>query len=293
MDSIHHLSTSLPSTRRRPDNSELLSDFKAAALSVTNLYKSAAASHDRARASGYQDALDELLTFLDQENLGLMDGEGWRVRQWATERLVDDGTQRQRGGSVSGDEADNAPDEQQHTQTRSSSPEVQRKPALPTSSSDIHEETEERRRTALSEPPSRSTPPATTVPHTQPPQIQLQPPVLDNFTFRAQQSYPTNHERENTMEIDLTNNSSAPSSAESVRFLPYTRTVRGRAHATNHARRSGNANGNTTIGVNIGTGSKRKLPYPDFFDISNVNLDGYDWKDDRGGGRGGKRGRFV
>ena len=40
MDSMRHLSSSLPSTRRRNEQThQLLSDFKAAALSVTNLYK--------------------------------------------------------------------------------------------------------------------------------------------------------------------------------------------------------------------------------------------------------------
>lgn len=64
--------------------------FKAAAFSVTQLYKAAAAEEDAARAAGYQDAIAELVTFLDDENLGVGDGEGWRIRQWAHERLTPD-----------------------------------------------------------------------------------------------------------------------------------------------------------------------------------------------------------
>ena len=84
MDSMRSLNTSLPKTRRQPDVHQ---SFRTAALNVTNLYKSALADLDRARADGYQEALDELLAFLDKENMGVGDGEGWRIRQWATERL--------------------------------------------------------------------------------------------------------------------------------------------------------------------------------------------------------------
>jgi hypothetical protein len=89
---MRSLNTSLPgatSTKQQmgEPSEQLLTAFKAAALSVTNLYKSAAADQGRARAEGYQDALDELLAFLDKEDIGLSDGEGWRIRRWATERL--------------------------------------------------------------------------------------------------------------------------------------------------------------------------------------------------------------
>ncbi|KAH7326320.1 hypothetical protein B0I35DRAFT_422413 [Stachybotrys elegans] len=66
---------------------QLLDVFKAAALSVTKLYKTSALAESRARAEGYQDCLDDLLAFLDKEHLGLSDGEGWAIRRWATEKL--------------------------------------------------------------------------------------------------------------------------------------------------------------------------------------------------------------
>ena len=85
---MRSLNGSLPpaySSRPVPPE-QLLQAFKTAALSVTNLYKAAVTDQNNSRAAGYQDALDDILRFLDSENLGLQDGEGWRVRQWATER---------------------------------------------------------------------------------------------------------------------------------------------------------------------------------------------------------------
>ncbi|CBX91696.1 hypothetical protein IAQ61_010993 [Plenodomus lingam] len=96
MDSMRSLNTSLPKTRRQPDVHQ---SFRTAALNVTNLYKSALADIDNARNDGYQEALDELLAFLDRENMGMGDGEGWRIRQWATERL--DGSQPKQSSSDS------------------------------------------------------------------------------------------------------------------------------------------------------------------------------------------------
>lgn len=66
---------------------QLLDVFKAAALSVTKLYKTSALAESRARSEGYQDCIEDLLSFLDKEDIGLCDGEGWRIRRWATERL--------------------------------------------------------------------------------------------------------------------------------------------------------------------------------------------------------------
>lgn len=74
-------------TAQNEPSEQLLDVFKAAALSVTKLYKKSALAESMARSEGYQECLDDLLVFLDKENLGLRDGEGWRVRAWATERF--------------------------------------------------------------------------------------------------------------------------------------------------------------------------------------------------------------
>jgi hypothetical protein len=270
MDSMRHLSTSLPGSRRRNDQTQqLLADFKAAALSVTNLYKTAAGENTRARETGYQDALDDLLSFLDKENLGLGDGEGWRVRQWATERLDDKEDEEGARDDLAG--------------TRSSSPEVLRKPQMAALSSELVEESEPR---PASEPPQ------------QPPQQQASRapqalPSLEDFAFRSTQPYPTNHDREtnNTMELDQSS-SSTPSSTSTVRITPKP----SRSRHNNHNRNRENRANAATLNFNLGNGagSKRKMPYPDFFDISGLNFEGQnrDGKDGNGG-RGGKRGRHV
>jgi hypothetical protein len=92
MDSMRSLNKSLPKAKaaKASPRSDIHQDFRTAALTVTNLYKSAVAEAGRARSEGYQEALEDLISFLDQKKLGLSDGEGWRIRQWATERL--DGT---------------------------------------------------------------------------------------------------------------------------------------------------------------------------------------------------------
>ncbi|RMY34461.1 hypothetical protein D0865_14181 [Hortaea werneckii] len=291
MDSIRDLSSHLP-RRRHEHPQDLLSDFKAAALSVTNLYKSADAAQKKSRAAGYQDALDDLLAFLDKEDIGLMDGEGWRVRQWATARLDDDSSgQRQQQATTSDTEADAERDEED-TNTRSSSPEVQRKMHVPASSDPSEDATEQRR--VVSEPPApqlqqqqrASTP--TSAPRTE-------------FTFRSNQSYPSNHERESGMELDNSTAASTPS-APSTTGEPPIRVVSrpNRARHAHRHRESGNraANG-PTINFNLGSGAgnKRKIPYPDFFDISGIDFNNQDnRRDGRGGnsgGGGGKRGRFV
>lgn len=277
MDSMRHLSSSLPTTRRRNEQThQLLSDFKAAALSVTNLYKTAAAENTRAREAGYQDALDDLLAFLDKENLGLMDGEGWRVRRWATERLDD-------GPKASEDEDDGGKEEV--ADTRSSSPEAQRKPMGNPTSSDLVEEEQQRR---ASEPPQHAPQPQhqNHAPTQAAPATSTPAPALEDFSFRSAQAYPTNHNREDgqTMDVD-------PASNNTVRVAP---------KASSRSRHTRNRDSNRTstgptfnFNLGSGAGSKRKMPYPDFFDISGLNPDGNDTNRKDGGGRGGKKGRHV
>lgn len=208
-----------------------------------------------------------------------MDGEGWRVRQWATERLTEDGVIAKAAGSDDGEET--AQEDQ-----RSTSPALQkRQPSVPLSSSEITEDTSPRR-TAMSEPPQ--TPLA-------PPSIQTYAvPSVDDFTFRSSYSYPSNHNRDTnqqpSMDIDpATTSSSTPASAESVRII--SRPVRSRH--TNHNRQRGTGTSTLNLNLGAGAGNKRKLPYSDFFDISGfTGFDGRDGKEG-GGSRGGKRGRHV
>ncbi|KAJ5109214.1 hypothetical protein N7456_005889 [Penicillium angulare] len=186
MDSMRSLNTSLPSSTPRPQPPEqLLQSFKAAALSVTNLYKNAVCEQAQARQAGYQEALEDLLHFLDRENLGLGDGEGWRVRQWATEKC--DGT-----GSQSGDEEEDKRD-------RSSTPVTSRKEPESTS-----------RPTPASTPAAQPTPTPRSEPTISAPQPQestLGAPTV--FTFTAGPTFPQLQELD--MDMQSSDNSTSPS----------------------------------------------------------------------------------
>lgn len=277
MDSMRHLSTSLPNTRRRNEQThQLLTDFKAAALSVTNLYKTATAENTRSREAGYQDALDDLLAFLDKENLGLMDGEGWKVRRWATERLDD---------APKGSEDEEEATKEDVPETRSSSPEVQRKPVMPNTSSDLVEDDQQRR---ASEPPQRvqQTHQTSNIQAATPTSVPAPAPALDTFSFRSSQAFPTNHDREDSQSMEVDN---TPSNTTRVASKTSSRN-----RHNNRSRDNNRSSSGPTFNFNLGSGAgnKRKMPYSDFFDISGLNNnEGNDRKD--GGGRGGKKGRHV
>ncbi|PHH61931.1 hypothetical protein CDD81_7736 [Ophiocordyceps australis] len=76
-------------TNSRPQEppEQLVDVFKAAALSLTKLYKTSSVRETKALSEGYQTCLEDLLGFLDKENLGLDDGEGWKIRAWITTAL--------------------------------------------------------------------------------------------------------------------------------------------------------------------------------------------------------------
>ncbi|KAI5257937.1 hypothetical protein E4T42_00695 [Aureobasidium subglaciale] len=281
---MRSLNTSLPRTsprRSQQPPEELLSAFKAAALSVTNLYKNAASEQARSRAAGYQDALDDLLSFLDKENLGVGDGEGWRVRRWATERF---------DGGVSGGRESDDEEEEQEDQVRSSSPEVARKATAPAPAQQDQTQSQQQAQ-AHSEPIMLNT----EVPsiHQQPQVLRSDVPVpqADSFTFRSSHAYPPpHHERE--VDMDSSNTSGpvdSPNSSTSnnpVRLEVHSR------RRNNHNRSNNNSNRVASLNLSSlgsGAGSKRKN-LGDFFDISGLsfNTNGRDGSD-----RGGKRGRHV
>jgi hypothetical protein len=65
---------------------QLLDVFKAAALSVTKLYKTSALNEAKARTDGYQECLEDLLDFLDKDDGSLGEPARTRLRKWATDR---------------------------------------------------------------------------------------------------------------------------------------------------------------------------------------------------------------
>ncbi|POR38006.1 Uncharacterized protein TPAR_01797 [Tolypocladium paradoxum] len=159
----HHAAAGKQMAQNEPSE-QLLDVFKAAALSVTKLYKTSAMTETRARSEGYQECLDDLLTFLDKENLGLRDGEGWKIRAWATERF--DGRDAAFQNTESEDEAER--------RDRTNSPELTRtstEPQMPA-----------QQRTA--EAPISNVAPIAE----EPPRIVV--PTQENFTFQSSHPYP-------------------------------------------------------------------------------------------------------
>ncbi|MCJ1352581.1 MAG: hypothetical protein MMC33_002565 [Icmadophila ericetorum] len=279
MDSMRSLNKSLPSSSPKlkstqPPDSQLLQAFKTAALTVTNLYKLASSDQGRIRQEGYQDALDELLTFLDKENLGLGDGEGWRVRQWATERL--DSSPPVHAGSDSEDdrtETDKMVKSPSPAAHREATPESS--PIHPTPRSDSPAQTEEIASTALhllSQPSTR-------------------PTRLEDFSFRSSHSYPQDIEMQASDPADPPTDASpqilatATSQAVRVELLPRNNRTSHRYGTLSgrHNTRSGAARRN----LGAGAGSKRKIPFSEFFDLGSLG----DEKDGNNGG--GKRGRLA
>ncbi|KAJ5898904.1 hypothetical protein N7495_003648 [Penicillium taxi] len=262
MESMRSLNTGLPSSPRRPQPSEqLLQSFKAAALSVTQLYKTAALDQDKSKQAGYQEALEDLLKFLDDENLGVGDGEGWRIRQWATERY--DGN-----SSLSSDE-----DVEIEKREHSSSPRGGHKEAS-------QKETSQAPPSYLSRQPPTSIPATaprseTLTPAEQPQEITV--PTSTMFTFSAGPTFPQRQD----LDMDMQGSENPPSATQdgapvSVSFTPrISRHSRGRQNTRASSRESPAA-----------LGSKRKFNVTDFFDFSGTDkgLDPFG---------GGKRGRFT
>jgi len=281
MDSMRSLNTSLPpsSTYQQPPE-QLLQAFKAAALSVTNLYKSAVSDQGQARQAGYQDAIEDLLSFLDRENLGLGDGEGWKVRQWATERL--DGT-----NTATGESDDERGDLDKRA--RSSSPIIVRK--------EHQQEPNPQRQPPRTTPSPRG---ETGTEHQQPqgqPQQQngssalLQSqnqsssePGLSHrptvFTFTATPQFPPPLQDVEMQPADvpvaistlppsggasISATSTLNPASVSVSVVPRSSRAPRQNNTSRHSPRSSTRDPSSVLG------SKRKLQFPDFFDLSGLS----------------------
>jgi hypothetical protein len=275
MDSMRSLNTSLPGTSPPKSQAgeppeQLLSAFKAAALSVTKLYKTAALDQTRARSEGYQDAIDDLLAFLDKENLGVGDGEGWKIRRWATERY--EGSRDSMTGAESDDELDKA--------ERASSPVLQRAQSNPHGQSPTASPSRPEATTIIEE----EEPIVTEVPAPQniPDPVQLLPPS-GNFTFRSSHAYPQDADMD-LAELNLSDNRGQVSHDGTTTSHTVSRSSRQNQRHNAHSRRSDTRSSGS---IGRGAGSKRKVNIADFFDISNLGHG----KDGFGGG--GKRGRFA
>lgn len=249
---------------------DLLAAFRTAALSVTNLYKAAAASDSSSHQAGYQDALEDLLAFLDKENLGLQDGEGWRVRQWATEKY-----DRDLPTNPNNDSDDEPPETDKE---RSASP--------ARSSNSVDEESSNS--TIL--PPRSQSAPIQEQPQQSSSEQRTQETPIYRFTGNSVPPTPQDtpmHAFDSSPQVEQ----SEPSiTAQSSSDSPIRVEVVGRGSRTPH-RHAGSRHGTrqNTRDFTFTAGAKRKLlfPVPDFFDISNFG------GGDASNGRGGKKGRFA
>ncbi|KAF2745274.1 hypothetical protein M011DRAFT_406811 [Sporormia fimetaria CBS 119925] len=256
MDSMRSLNKSLPKARKSKSSPKLdtLQAFRAAALTVTNLYKSASAEAEKARCEGYQDALTELSNFLDRHYTDANDATVRRLRQWVSERQ--DGAP-----AHSSDSDDDVVDDIRAT--RSPSPSLENTtsadpaPASEAASSDPAVQPE----TGQQQPqPEDST------------QVDIGPlPQQNFFRFTAGHPFPA-HDSENSLSVDPP--------------MPARRTVA--ASRRSGVRSSRTHQRNSAANVSLfslggGAGQKRKL-VPDFF-----QLDGFNER--RDGPGSGKRGR--
>ena len=245
MDSMRTLNKSLPrSSRSQHPPEELLLAFKEAATSVTKLYKQTHAEVDKAQQAGYQEAIGDLLSFLDRQRLGLDDGEGWEVRKWATERLDSSIPVNMVG---TGNESE---EEKEGDGPALNLSQVARSSAPPESSPSA------RRRSSTSRSPPRA------VSATGPPPLgQHQHPTQfksDVFTFQT--SHPYSHDTD--MQVQ-----------EATSELPSQPTVRVEVHSR-AIRQSPRQNSRFTpkgaLRVGPGAGTKRKAPLVDFFDMNGI-----------------------
>lgn len=279
MDSMRSLNTSLPGASSSPSKQQtaeppgnLIQAFRAAALSITTLYKTAADDLGKSRAEGYQDALDDLLGFLDKKDIGLSDGEGWRIRQWATERL---------DGRDSVSQHAESDDEVGEKAERGSSPVLQR------SQSDIRLNTNppptrtvSPMRTESSAPPTAAPTPAETPIPSMPQQTA--------FTFRASQQYPQDADMV-LSDLNITDNSRSHTHGTTHSSNPAFTISRPSRTTSRHNNHSTRLNSRVPSAVSrVGQKRKPNLPDFDFFDIGNL-----DYGKDGSGGGGGKRGRFA
>jgi hypothetical protein len=287
MDSMRSLNTSLPGGSSPPKRmptadppEHLLQAFKDAAFYVSTLYKTAARDSQQARRDGYHDAIEDLLGFLDRRNIGVSDGEGWAVRQWATGKM--DG----KDFSTGTDSEDEREDLEKRA--RSSSPVVQHVPAQESQVNQLPTQSFSPARNG-SAPPSSST---TSSSGFQPVPFNMS---SENFNFQSSIPFPT---QDSSTDFDVPDHNpfSHPPSRSShttqhsnnpsvrVDILPHSsrpsRSSNRHSHSSNPrmSTRSSNSLGG-------GAGYKRRAGQnydPNFFDISGFH----------GGGHNNKRGRM-
>ncbi|KAJ0107376.1 hypothetical protein J7T55_009340 [Diaporthe amygdali] len=251
---------------------QMLDVFRAAALSVTKLYKSSMTAQAKARSDGYQECLDDLLQFLDKEHLGLGDGEGWKIRAWANERLDTTDTSPQ---IIESDDDAEKPEPM-------SSPEIHRSNSTSTS----HQPTSAPRvDTQLQTEPDTPVVQEITVDE---PEIVV--PTQETFDFRSSHPYPQDAPSPlNLANLRLSDARGHDHSISSPNSAPPSISVS--RHSSRGPRHVSSGGRNATRSANRlghGAGTKRKVNLGEFFDLGNLGQfkDGF-------GGSGAKRSRHL
>jgi hypothetical protein len=278
---MRSLKGSLPSAsagRRQaeePGGNELFPTFQQAAMSLTTLFKKAQKiQEDQARAEddGYQAAILDLLSFMDEENLGLQDGEGWRVREWATAKVHPSSRQ---GSSTH--ESDGEQDDERRA--RSSSPVVEvnsintdTRPTVAASALDKSGLQQVRAESAPPIPVVISKTPTTTH-HTSGRRSGFNVPSAE-FTFHSAQQLPALG-----MEVETTTPRHSPSLPSDIPTFQFNF---GPAKASKGTPRHSRQSRQSNLPLGPGAGTKRTLPFSGYFDFGDAG-----GKDDIGGG--GKR----
>ncbi|KAL2022004.1 hypothetical protein VTK56DRAFT_6244 [Thermocarpiscus australiensis] len=237
------------------DSNELLDAFKAAAFSVTKLYKTSAAAQAKSRADGYQDCLEDLLSWMDREAIGLRNGEGQRIRDWIVERLE--------GRNPTSPALESSEDEADKAEPPVSSPEMQR--AIPVTTQRSSDRSEDQMRDSV--PPVL----ATAAPAVE--EVDIVVPSQDTFTFQSSLPYP----QDEAMRLANLNLSDSQTISPSNRS------------ALRNGRSRNTRTGGPRASLGRGAGQKRKVNLAEIFDLG--SLDYGNGKDMFGSGS--KRSRHV
>ncbi|KAL1875354.1 hypothetical protein Daus18300_003093 [Diaporthe australafricana] len=233
---------------------QMLDVFRTAALSVTKLYKSSITAQAKARSDGYQECLDDLLQFLDKEHLGLDDGEGWKIRAWANERLDTTDTSPQ---IIESDDDAEKPEAMP-------SPQIQR----PTSTSTAHPQTSAPR----VETQAQTEPDTPIVQEITVDEPEVAVPTQETFDFRSSHPYPQDAPSPlNLANLRLSDGRGHDHSMSSSNSAPPSISVsRHSARATRHGGNGGRIGPRVATRLGHGAGTKRKDNWGEFFDLGNL-----------------------
>ncbi|KAK0616280.1 hypothetical protein B0T14DRAFT_522870 [Immersiella caudata] len=219
---------------------ELLDAFKAAALSVTKLYKISASAQEKSRIDGYHDCLGDLLAFLDKEGLGVADGEASRIRRWVSERIEGRDSVSQ---TLESDEETEKPEV--------ASSQAHRPSSAPTPSVGRNE-------VQMKDPAPHPVAPASTAITTMG-DTEIAVPTQDNFTFQSSVPYPQDAYM-SLANLDLSDSQThTPNTNRTTTNVGAPRTTRGRPARTGPR---------TTIGRTVG--QKRKVNLAEIFDLGSL-----------------------